>query len=330
MAKHCNIVTIAELTQFFLLILRQLILTPIFNMHNYINTLFCHFVLERSTCVTFGDPHYRTFDGKFYSFQGVCKYILTKDCRNNNFSIIVRNSARYTSRFSWTKSVTLKFRGVSISLHQRLKVRVNGQRIHVPFLIYPILDIRQTKRYVFVHTNFGLSITWDGNSYLAVSMPQHFKGSLCGLCGNYNDNPHDDLRLPNGLPARYPQTFANNWRLEASKKCQKTARSLALPMNRCRGWKLYFAHKMCAMFRDWEIKKCHRVVNPSVYFQSCVFDACECPMNGRCECGAVKAYIGECKRKLRGEIKWKREEICGTCQLLNLIFCNIAYFFTRC
>ena len=56
----------------------------------------------------FGDPHYRTFDGKFYSFQGSCKYQLVADCVGRTFSIRVTNDARGTRTSSWTKTVSIK------------------------------------------------------------------------------------------------------------------------------------------------------------------------------------------------------------------------------
>uniref|UniRef100_A0A8D1MTA9 Kielin cysteine rich BMP regulator n=1 Tax=Sus scrofa TaxID=9823 RepID=A0A8D1MTA9_PIG len=44
-----------------------------------------HCLPRPASCMAFGDPHYRTFDGRLLHFQGSCSYVLAKDCRGGNF-----------------------------------------------------------------------------------------------------------------------------------------------------------------------------------------------------------------------------------------------------
>ena len=48
------------------------------------------------TCLVYGDPHYTTFDGKRFLFEGRCNYVIAQDkCNGNNgsFSIQAENVA---------------------------------------------------------------------------------------------------------------------------------------------------------------------------------------------------------------------------------------------
>ncbi len=99
---------------------------------------------EEGVCTVFGDPHYRTFDGSIFNFQGSCKYLLASDCQYGvgnetfagvpSFEIRITNDARDSMAFSWLRTITVRLGNDKISLLQRMKVKVNGTRKTLPYI----------------------------------------------------------------------------------------------------------------------------------------------------------------------------------------------------
>ncbi|XP_067132577.1 BMP-binding endothelial regulator protein-like [Centruroides vittatus] len=267
-------------------------------------------VEDDGVCTVFGDPHYRTFDGRTFNFQGTCKYTLINDCAHKRFTVQVANEARYSKMFSWTKSIILKIDDTKLVLGQYRNIKIGKKRVRLPYIKLGTLSVVEQNYTVTVRTNLGIRLNWDGNSYLEVFVPSHFKSQLCGLCGNYNDNPEDDFTTKKGKLVSSPEVFGNSWAVGRGKKCL-ISKSLQTTHAACESnlnTKVKAIYE-CNVLKSDLFRPCHSTVNAMPYYRSCVMDMCECPVGRKCHCESLFAYAQHCKR-LGIQLNWRKDSGC--------------------
>ncbi|XP_047527683.1 BMP-binding endothelial regulator protein isoform X1 [Vanessa atalanta] len=260
-------------------------------------------------CTVFGDPHYKTFDGKFYSFQGSCKYQLVSDCKNHTFSIRISNDARNTSHSSWTRTATLRIGSTKVNMGKKMRIKVNGQRIALPYIIKGVAEISRSNGSVLLKSEIGVQMLWDGDGFLEVTVSSSYKGKLCGLCGNFNSVARDDMRARDGRLLNDTWRFGTSWRVGGHRACTRRPER-PNGISRCRKSKHTKVQRLCRAFEANEaFSKCVGKVNPHNYAEACVLDACSCS-GFRCHCAAYRAYARECTRVGAEPQDWLRAAWC--------------------
>ncbi|XP_014676004.1 PREDICTED: kielin/chordin-like protein [Priapulus caudatus] len=263
------------------------------------------------TCVGFGDPHYRTFDGNMVHFQGTCRYVLAADCVTGNFTVEVVNTDRgHRGSVAWTESVTVKIAGSVYDLLRQGRVRVNGEDVDLPLLHRPQVLVEKTGNTIMLTTNVGMKVLWNGDSYAEVSVQPAYMRKMCGLCGNYNSYPPDDLRMRSGDLTTSAAVFGNSWKVPDSSR--ESQCKDAIDIDPCvQGG--YAARKLattkCAVIRGPIFRPCHRVVSPEPFFASCVYDLCACAHTEPCLCDILGTYALECAQA-GVTLNWRSEALC--------------------
>lgn len=47
-------------------------------------------------CLVTGQSHFKSFDNRYFTFSGVCQYLLAQDCQDHTFSVVIE-----TVQVSW-------------------------------------------------------------------------------------------------------------------------------------------------------------------------------------------------------------------------------------
>uniref|UniRef100_A0A4W6F9A7 VWFD domain-containing protein n=1 Tax=Lates calcarifer TaxID=8187 RepID=A0A4W6F9A7_LATCA len=149
-------------------------------------------------CSTWGNYHFKTFDGDFFQLPYTCNYILTSQCKDSyeNFNI------------------------------QLQRQEINGSvliNVSIPFSRAGI-SIRKSVSYVKIKAKLGLVVMWNQKD---VELDAKFKNQTCGLCGDFNGvQLYDETGKLNGPTEDCEETSST-----ATPSCETQVREDRLALN---------------------------------------------------------------------------------------------------
>ncbi|XP_044538021.1 mucin-5AC [Gracilinanus agilis] len=263
-------------------------------------------------CSTWGDFHYKTFDGDVFYFPGLCNYVFSSHCKSpyEDFNIQIRRSPGPHATTAVSR-ITLKLDGTVLEMNQDA-ILVNGRPVQLPFSQAGIL-VEKNGIYVKVVAKLGLVFMWNQDDGLLLELDAKYANQTCGLCGDFN-----------GIPT-YNEFFSNDVRLTAvqfgnlqkmdgpMEQCQDpvpraphncTARSrVCFP----------FPQDFCgAILNSAPFAACHALVDVSSYVEACRQDVCLCEEAHytSCICSTFAEYSRQCAHAGGLPANWRAPDLC--------------------
>ncbi|XP_059149452.1 uncharacterized protein LOC131936443 [Physella acuta] len=244
-------------------------------------------------CACFGDTHCNTYDGKWLDFQSQCTTTMSRDGCNDgetptfNVQIVQWKKDNINpGYFSWIKSVKILIFGHEIILDQDKRAFVDGilTKQYSDQNMFSVTIVNSKVKFQSIQ---GIEVYWDWKDTVEIGVAEGSLNKTCGLCGNYNNNPQDDLVQGPACPDTKGKLTTNEHRFGISwtvpdpkqtecvvdcnfappvdectfpmpvvkKECNKIMNSTTSPFKNC--WKLKSMDDLARMTKSCEFDLCH-------------------------------------------------------------------------
>ncbi|XP_056605024.1 mucin-2-like [Triplophysa dalaica] len=262
-------------------------------------------------CEVFGNGQYRTFDSKWYRFDGHCQYTLSKDASGlGKFTIQTESVPCCDESLTCSRAISVELWGkVSLLLSDMKVTETYLSAGTQSMLTEPLYSVHIVGLYIIISIPLlGLTVIWDKHTRLTIQLESQWRGRVLGLCGNFDGRVTNDLLTSSSSEVFSVMEFGNSWKTAAPPCLDVTTEMFPCERHSyCAAW----AQRRCMILRSDTFNDCHLKVDPEPYYQACVFESCSCEFEGKFLgfCTAVAAYAEACSAKDIC-INWRTPDLC--------------------
>uniref|UniRef100_A0A8C3BEJ0 Mucin-5AC n=1 Tax=Cairina moschata TaxID=8855 RepID=A0A8C3BEJ0_CAIMO len=256
-------------------------------------------------CSTWGNFHFKNFDGDIFYFPGVCNYIFASNCKSSyeDFNIQIRRTM--VENATMITHVIMKLEGAVVEL-TRTSVLVNGQQVQMPYNHMGVL-VERSNSYLKVSAKLGLTFLWNEEDALLVELDKKYANQTCGLCGDFNGIPTNNEFISQNTKLTAVQ-FGNRQKIDGpTEQCDDP-----IPTAVLKNCSSEFASICETVLTSEAFTSCNVLVDVQDYIETCIQDLCHCDtsMADFCMCNTFAEYSRQCAHAGGQPLNWRTSELC--------------------
>ncbi|XP_052666589.1 mucin-5B-like [Harpia harpyja] len=256
-------------------------------------------------CSTWGNFHFKTFDGDIFSFPGLCNYVFASHCNApyEDFNIQIRRTV--VENAPTINRITMKLEGVAAELTKDV-VMINSNRVQLPYSQSGIM-IEKSSIYVKVASKMGIVLMWNEDDSILLELNEKYANQTCGLCGDFNGFPIYNEFYSNNIKMT-PLQFGNMQKMDGpTEHCEESTSTL--PDN-CTDNSDDICQKTLT---SSAFAECNDLVDVREYIMACQDDLCrsEESKNASCICDTFAEYSRQCAHAGGHPLNWRTSKLCS-------------------
>ncbi|NXX53565.1 MUC5A protein, partial [Scopus umbretta] len=255
-------------------------------------------------CSTWGNFHFKTFDGDIFSFPGLCNYVFASHCNTpyEDFNIQIRRIV--VENAPTINRITMKLGGVAAELTKDV-VMINRNRVELPYSQSGIM-IDKNSIYMKVASKLGIVLMWNEDDSILLELNEKYANQTCGLCGDFNGFPVYNEFYSNNIKMTALQ-FGNMQKMDGpTEHCEDVTSTL--PDN-CTD---NFDDICQKTLTSSAFAECNDLVDVREYIMACQHDLCrsEESKNASCICDTFTEYSRQCAHAGGHPLNWRTSKLC--------------------
>ncbi|XP_053709182.1 mucin-5B-like [Synchiropus splendidus] len=144
-------------------------------------------------CMTWGQNHWKTFDGDYFQLSSSCTHELVAQCQESFENFNIQMKRKLVNGIATIEQILVKLEG-SVVLITSEGVLINGEPVTLPLVSFGF-NIKEATSSIILYAKMGIIIYWNRDDSMDIEMDEEFRGQTCGLCGNFdginNEFPSD-------------------------------------------------------------------------------------------------------------------------------------------